>query len=717
MKDLWSVFIPAGLGIVAGLVFGDYCEVFRPFGAAYVMFLQAAVYPYVIASLLHGLGSLRPEQAFNLFKHGWWIYLLAWGLTFASLLLIALGIPPANSPIAQADGAGVDIEKVFNLVIPQDIIGAIAQNYVPAVIVFCVMYGIALERVEDKGPLLSILDAIRRMSLQFWKWVVKLVPFAVFALVADTAGTTALVDLEHLIFFLVLLFGVAVIIAFWMLPAVMSALAPLRYRDILSDLRNALVVSLATTLSVSALPYVAEATRKIGAQLHIPKEESDDVISTNLSITYVIGQLGNFFVMFFILFAFYFFQKPETLGNLILLPFMTLLSAVGSPTATVDSVAFLSQWLGLPAASPALFVELLVIVRYGMLMTSVIGFGFLSILVTLSYFGKLQLRVHKLLLAIGLPMLAIVGLALGTRVVQQAMVDPGRQPYLHFTLSPEATQGVKVEHRQLDDVGRAPTETPPSGQDRVLDRIQRTGELWVGYNDGIIPFSYHNRAGDLVGYDIEAAYSLAQSLGVKLILVPFEWEKLQTDLNTNRFDIAMAGIYVTNERLQKLEVSSPYYNSPVALFAPAERVAKFADRKKINQYPSFQVGSFDDPVLVPMLHRLFPTAEVVVVPPYSKLPDFKQVDAAVWTLEQATALAAANPGIQAIAPQDMGSNFLFAYLMPHGASEFRQYVDYWIDIREKTGSADEARAYWLQGEARRDAKPRWSVLRDVLGWK
>ncbi|MEM1058531.1 MAG: cation:dicarboxylase symporter family transporter, partial [Verrucomicrobiota bacterium] len=716
MKDLRLVFIPAGLGILAGLFFGGYCAILRPFGSAYVMLLQAAVYPYVIASLMHGLGSLRPEQSFKLFCKGWWVYLFAWVLTFGALLLVSLGIPAADSPVANADAQGVDVTKVLELVIPRDIITAIAQNYVPAVIVFCTFYGIALQHIKDKGPMLSILDALRHMSLKFWKWIVKLVPYAVFALVADTAGSTAFGHLAHLGFFLVLLFGVSFILAFWMLPEVVAALSPLSFRGVLRDLREGVVIALATTISATALPAITEATRKVAQQVGVSKEEADEVIGTNLSITYVIGQLGNFFVLLFILFAIYYFQRPEDLGNLILLPFMTLLSAVGSPTATVDSVAFLSSWLGLPDDAPALFVELLVIVRYGMLMASVTGFGFLSILVTLSYFGKLKVQPAKLVRAILLPSLAILALALGTRWVQNEWIGRERTAYMDFTLLPAITQDVRVTVHDSPRSGRPAHPLNENSPHPVLKRIQSTGELWVGYNDGIIPFCYRNQAGELVGFDVEAAYSLANSLNVDLVLVPFNWESLEGDLTAGRFDIAMAGIYVTSERLRQLEVSSPYYNSPVALFGLREKIGAFTSRDTIDRMSPLRLGVFDDPVLRPLVTRLFPSADIVIVPSYAQLPDFGQIEAAVWTLEQATALASAQPKVQAIAPDDLGSNLLFAYLMPPGGQEWRQYVNYWIDIRTRSGEATEATNYWLEGQARRDKQPRWSILRNVLGW-
>jgi len=58
-------------GILAGIFFGDYCRVLSPIGSAYIMLLQSAVFPYLICSLIYGLGSLAPATALQLFKRGW----------------------------------------------------------------------------------------------------------------------------------------------------------------------------------------------------------------------------------------------------------------------------------------------------------------------------------------------------------------------------------------------------------------------------------------------------------------------------------------------------------------------------------------------------------------------------------------------------------------------------------------------------------------------
>jgi Na+/H+-dicarboxylate symporter len=65
-----KILLGAGLGLLAGVFFGDSCAVLRPVGKAYVMCLQAPVYPYLVAALMHGVGVLQPAVAWKLVKRG-----------------------------------------------------------------------------------------------------------------------------------------------------------------------------------------------------------------------------------------------------------------------------------------------------------------------------------------------------------------------------------------------------------------------------------------------------------------------------------------------------------------------------------------------------------------------------------------------------------------------------------------------------------------------
>jgi ABC-type amino acid transport substrate-binding protein len=295
----------------------------------------------------------------------------------------------------------------------------------------------------------------------------------------------------------------------------------------------------------------------------------------------------------------------------------------------------------------------------------------------------------------------------------------GAVRYGTFTLDPATTAGVRatIYRTEADFARSADAKAPARNGAAAIGRIQQTGVLRVGYNPSVIPFCYLNEAGELVGYDVAYAYDLARALNVRLAFVPFAWPSLEQDLIAGRFDVAMSGIYATTRRLSVLSASAPYYQSPLALFMPSDRVARFRTREQILAAPNLRIGVFDDPVLRPLLARLFPGAEVVVVPDYKTLPDFSRVDAAVWSLEQAGALARANPGITAVVPTDLGNPFLLSYLLPPGSEEMVHFVNYWLELRKASGFHALAFRRWILGDPHADATPRWSIARDVLGWR
>ena len=172
-----------------GLFVGDLARFLRPIGHLYVLLLEVAVYPYLICSLLHGLGSMSPSQAWKLFLSGWKFYVLLWIITFGLLIVLAQGIPQALSTSWVADRATQQNPGLLEILIPSDPFTALARNYVPAVVLFCLLYGVALQHVQEKTALLSALEGIRLASLKFWNAVVQFAPVAVFALFGDLAGT------------------------------------------------------------------------------------------------------------------------------------------------------------------------------------------------------------------------------------------------------------------------------------------------------------------------------------------------------------------------------------------------------------------------------------------------------------------------------------------------------------------------------------------------
>jgi proton glutamate symport protein len=672
--------------------------------------LQIAVFPYLLASLMHSLGRLSPVMSRRLLRAGWAPFVSLWILTFAAIWVLAYAIPSAPPPFSLTASAAHENSHLMELLIPSNPFAALRKNYVPAVVIFAIIYGVAFQGVAKNQTLLDIFEAIKIASVKIWGWVVRLAPIGVFALLADTAGTVRLDQLAGLAFYVVTYLVGAAILGLIVIPALLAALAPQSYREILRQIRPAMVLAVATTLSVAALPFVQRAAETIldGAGC-ADSEERANILQTSLSLSYVFAQLGNYFVYLLVLYASYVTAAPLKFAEKAALPVMTLLSCLGSPSATYDSVVFLSKWLHLPASVFDLYVETSAITRFAQVLVSVSGFYFITLVVPLLYFKKVQLRPVRLAAAIGGAAVLYASLAFGGVGLRPKLFPEATSPYAVLKLDPRLTSGVNQSSTSADGPGPSSAQDAGSAVPSIAN-IRKRGVLRVGVNPHVIPFSYKNAEGELVGFDISYAYRLAGDLGVAIEFVPFASPTLARDLSDHRFDIAMSGIYENDERLQSLTMSPAYYESPVALVVPSGDAPKFLDGNAAVSRAGLKLAVYDDPVLVALSRSLFPKAQLVMLPNYDSLPGMTQVDGAVWTLEQGTAWAAEHAGFTAVAPDNLSGPLPAAYAMAPDATELGAYMSQWLQLRNADGFRAEQIAYWMHLDHRHAREPRWNLF-------
>src|SRR5262249_43482432 len=163
------------------------------------------------------------------------------------------------------------------------------------------------------------------------------------------------------------------------------------------------------------------------------------------------------------------------------------------------------------------------------------------------------------------------------------------------------------------------------------------GVIRIGYGRDIIPFTYANGKGDLVGFDIAYAYQLARDLHVRVEFVPIAWASLIDDLDAHRFDIVMSAVYVTNSRLQAVQVSDSYFESPAGPISPGRRARRYLRYDATAAPPALARGVLRAPALPPLARQIFPKARLVPLDSYDELPSHPEVDAALWSLEEARA--------------------------------------------------------------------------------
>lgn len=92
----------------------------------------------------------------------------------------------------------------------------------------------------------------------------------------------------------------------------------------------------------------------------------------------------------------------------------------------------------------------------------------------------------------------------------------------------------------------------------VLGDIQKRGVLRIGTTPGYMPFELTSKKGEVIGFDIDIAKRMAKAMNVKLEIVSTAWDGIIPALLTDKFDILIAGMTLTQERNLSVNFAQPY---------------------------------------------------------------------------------------------------------------------------------------------------------------
>jgi len=92
----------------------------------------------------------------------------------------------------------------------------------------------------------------------------------------------------------------------------------------------------------------------------------------------------------------------------------------------------------------------------------------------------------------------------------------------------------------------------------TLEKILQRGELRVGFESGYVPFEMTDKKGNFIGFDMDYARRMAKDMGVKFVPVNTAWDGIIPALVTDKYDIIMGGMTITQERNLKVSFADPY---------------------------------------------------------------------------------------------------------------------------------------------------------------
>jgi ABC-type amino acid transport substrate-binding protein len=273
-----------------------------------------------------------------------------------------------------------------------------------------------------------------------------------------------------------------------------------------------------------------------------------------------------------------------------------------------------------------------------------------------------------------------------------------------------------IVHRDRDSVSLA----VPAGEGGRLEQVRARGTLRVGYDSGNLPFSFLNRDNELVGLDVELALELAEALGVRAEFVPIDWTEMPAMLADGTIDV-MPSVWYRPNWFSSLRLSAPYLTGTMGLAVRDERRQEFARVEDLRRSRGLKIGiPLDKRQVEYSMKRYFGNAAVEFVVLDFWGPFFEgrrpELDAFLMPAENASAWTLLHPEYTVVVPQPDPVRVPSAFGVALDSEDLVDAVNEWVVFATSEGTIQHAYDYWILGRGAEDHGPRWSILRNVLGW-
>jgi Na+/H+-dicarboxylate symporter len=708
----WSIGVGLLTGILCGVLFGEYCEALEPLGKAYVGLLQMTVLPYLAISLIAKIGRLDLRQAKRLGVAALVVLFALWLAGIGLVVLMSAMLPPVEGASFFSPDAAqpvVQEQSVLTSFIPVNVFRALSDEIVPAVVVFCLLFGIALIPISNKHELLDFLDLCGTGIGRINGLLIRLAPLGLFALSAAAAGTLRLDELERLQAYLIMFAVACVVAVFAVLPGLLSSVTRIRYWDFIRASAEPLLTAIAVGKLFVVLPQIiAKCEDLLNEQGDEAQPTTDkSVASVVVPLAYPFPHLGKVLVFVFVTFAAWYVGRPLTIGQDAAMASTGAISSFASPLVTVP---YLLDEYQLPQDLISLFIlPGFITMRLGDVV-GVVHLMILTLLVNEILNGRLQLRWERFVI-----WLAATGVCLSVLIVAGRWYLAGTTPRYDLDvrlLSLEVNSPCKdvVVYRPEDEI---PARGPINGS--IMDQVRSKGVLRVGYRSDRLPYCFFNRQQQLVGLDVELMHRLAASLQVRLEFVPFAWDTLVEQLETDGIDVAIGGLIASPQLASQVGLTQPYATATASVVLHDHRRGEFVSWDQPNKASDRRLAVCHEELgALARLH--LERDEIIAIDSHdSFFTDQHDHDGLLIAAEEGAAWNVLHPEYTVVVPRPIVRRPVCMVTRPDD-DQWQRFLDRRLDLEELDGTLDRLRKFWVHGGGTQKRQPRWCVLRDVLGW-
>ena len=240
-------------------------------GTIFIRSLQLLVVPLVLVSLICGAASLGSHG--NMGRVGiktLGLYLLTTAMAITIALLLALLVAPGESAGAAAATLSdftpkepTSIKDTLVNIFPRNPVAAMAQGNMLQVIVFALLFGVALSRAGEAGArIASSFDDLNEVMMKLITMLIKLAPVGVFCLMTELFSSVGFGEIMKLLSYFMTVVIALIVHAAIVYPLLLSALGRVNPVTFYLKMREPMLVAFSTSSSGATLPVTLRTVEK-----------------------------------------------------------------------------------------------------------------------------------------------------------------------------------------------------------------------------------------------------------------------------------------------------------------------------------------------------------------------------------------------------------------------------------------------------------------------
>ena len=275
-----QIFLGLAVGIVLGWLVSafrpEWAIYFRPFSQLFLRLIKMIIAPLIFATLVAGIAGAGHFKVVGRMGLRAIIYFeivttiaLVIGLVAVNITKPGVGVNLPMGQQSEITAKPQTWDQILLHVVPESVIDAMAKGDVLQIVVFSIIFAIALGMIGEKGrPVVAWCESVAETMFKFTNIVMHYAPIGVGAAIAYTVGHGGLGVLYNLAWLVATLYlALIALILGVFLPVALIFKVPIR--KFLKAVKEPAVIAFSTTSSEAALPRAMEVLERLGVPRRI----------------------------------------------------------------------------------------------------------------------------------------------------------------------------------------------------------------------------------------------------------------------------------------------------------------------------------------------------------------------------------------------------------------------------------------------------------------